>query len=103
MTLGELDGLTQHHAKGYLFDAKFMGYLQSLTDIIAIFHKCLLGQVRVEGFHKTLTLATTINHNTFRIRGLRHCHAFANTLDKSFFGEGLYDARDTNNANVWMK
>ena len=41
MTSSEFDGLSQHHAKGDILDIEFMGDLQCLTDIVAIFYKSL--------------------------------------------------------------
>ena len=91
MALGEFYRFAQHHAKGNVFDGQFMSYLQGFADIVAILHKCLLGQVRVEGFYETFALTTAINDHAFRIRGSGHCHTLADAVYESFFGERLYD------------
>ena len=43
----EFDGFAQHHAQGDILDAEFVGNGQRLADVVAIFHKGLLGKVGV--------------------------------------------------------
>ena len=64
MACREFDRLSQHHAEGDILNAEFMGNLQRLANIVAIFHKRLLGQVRVERLDKAFTLAAAVNDYT---------------------------------------
>ena len=93
----EFHGFAQHHAKGYFPDVQFVSHLQGLADIVAVFHKRLLGQVRVEGFHESFTLASAVDDDTTGATGLGHSHALADAVDEGFFAEWFYDARDTDN------
>ena len=65
MSCSQLHGLTQHHTEGDFPDIEFVGNLQGLTNIIAIFYKRLLWQVRIERFHKAFALATAIDDHAF--------------------------------------
>ena len=97
MARSQLDSLAQHHTQRHALDIEFVCHLQRLTNIVAILHKRLLRQGRIEGLHKAFALTSTINHHTLRARSLCHRHTLADALDEGFFREGLYDARDTNN------
>ena len=44
MACSQFHGLPEHDAERDVFDAEFMGYLQRLADVVAIFHEGLLGQ-----------------------------------------------------------
>ena len=39
MALGQLHSFAQHDAQGNLFDVELVGYLQRLSDIVAVLHE----------------------------------------------------------------
>ena len=92
MACGEFHGLTEHHAEGNILDVEFMGDLQRLADIVAVFHERLLGQVRIKCLDEPLALAATVDDYTFRATCLCHRHAFTDTVDKSLFRERFDNA-----------
>ena len=92
MTCSQFDGFAQHHTKGDILETEFVGHLQCLTDIVAVFHKCLSRQVWIESLDKAFTLATTIDHHTVHPAGLGYRHTFTDAVDEGFFRERLHDA-----------
>ena len=92
MPSGELDRLAQHHAEGDFLNTKFIGYLERLTDIIAIFHKRLSWQVRIERLDESLALGSTIDDHTIRSAGLSYRQTFLDGVDKSLLRERFHNA-----------
>ena len=92
MACCQFDGLAKHHTQGDIPETEFVGHLQCLTDIVAVFHEGLSRQVWIESLHKALTLATTVDHHTVRAAGLGYRHTFADAVYEGFFGEWLHDA-----------
>ena len=92
MAGSEFDGFAKHHAEGDFGDVELVGYFERLTNVISIFHKRLLGQGRIESFHKALTFSSTVDYYTVGTAGLSHYHTLTDTVDESFFRKGLDNA-----------
>ena len=77
-----------------------MSYLQCLANVVAILHESLLRKGRIEALDEALALASAIDDNALCARGLRHCHTFADAVNKGLFTERLDNARNANDRDA---
>ena len=97
MSLGELDGFTDHDAHREVGDAFLFGKTEGISDIVAVMYEGLRWEVGKAGAEVIFALGSGVDNEFRASKGPGNLYLFAYGVDKSLGGEGTDDAGSTDN------
>lgn len=96
MSLGELDGFTDHDAHREVGDTFLFGKTEGVSDIVAVMYEGLRWEVGKAGAEVIFALGSGVDNEFRASKGPGYLYLFAYGVDKSL-GEGTDDAGSTDN------
>ena len=95
MSLGELDGFTDHDAHREVGDTFLFGKTEGVSDIVAVMYEGLRWEVGKAGAEVIFALGSGVDNEFRASKGPGNLYLFAYGVDKSLGGEGTDDAGST--------